>query len=87
VLDIVERLKDKDAVVLAGLHHAIPAMRDAAMEIERLRAALEPVKTIYAAAPDSASQADSFGKGGCPLTPAQIREMQAAIGITYIRKE
>lgn len=49
---------------------------------ELLRAALEPVRTIYCPLPDSASQADSFGKGS-PLTPAQVRTMQEAIGITY----
>lgn len=38
--DIVERLRNRDAVVMAGLHHAIPAMRDAAAEIEKLREAL-----------------------------------------------
>jgi len=38
--DIVERLRDENAVVLSGLFHAIPAMRDAADEIELLRAAL-----------------------------------------------
>lgn len=35
--DIVKRLRDRDAVVLSGLFHAIPAMAAAADEIERLR--------------------------------------------------
>lgn len=35
--DIVERLRDRDAVVLSGLFHAIPTMMEAALEIERLR--------------------------------------------------
>lgn len=35
--DIVNRLRDRDAVVLSGLFHAIPVMREAASEIERLR--------------------------------------------------
>ena len=35
--DIVERLRDRNAVVLGGLFHAIPTMREAAEEIEWLR--------------------------------------------------
>lgn len=38
---IVNRLRDRDAIVVAGLFHAVPVMRDAADEIERLRKALE----------------------------------------------
>lgn len=38
--DIVERLRDRDAVIMGGLFHAIPAMNEAAVEIERLRAAV-----------------------------------------------
>lgn len=37
---LVERLHNRDAVVMSGLYHAIPAMRDAADEIERLSSAL-----------------------------------------------
>lgn len=36
--DIVERLRDRNAVVLSGLFHAIPTMQEAANEIERLNA-------------------------------------------------
>lgn len=39
--DLIERLRDRDAVVLNGLFHAIPAMNEAADEIERLRATQE----------------------------------------------
>lgn len=35
--DIVDRLRDRDNIVLAGLYHAVPVMREAADEIERLR--------------------------------------------------
>jgi len=42
--DIVERLRDRDSVVLSGLYHAIPAMQEAANEIERLRAEVERLK-------------------------------------------
>lgn len=38
--DIVERLRDRDAVVVSGLFHAIPTMHEAAKEIERLREAV-----------------------------------------------
>jgi hypothetical protein len=38
--DIVERLRDRDALAMSGLYYAIPAMIDAALEIERLRASL-----------------------------------------------
>jgi hypothetical protein len=41
--DIVERLRDRDSVVLSGLFHAIPVMTEAANEIERLREALRLV--------------------------------------------
>jgi hypothetical protein len=37
VLDIVERLRDRDAIVMSGLFHAVPTMQEAADEIERLR--------------------------------------------------
>ena len=43
--DIVERLRDRDAVVMAGLFHAIPAMREAANEIEALRSQVEGAAT------------------------------------------
>jgi hypothetical protein len=35
--DIVDRLRDRDAIVIGGLFHAIPALKEAADEIERLR--------------------------------------------------
>jgi len=35
--DIVDRLRDRDAMVIGGMFHAIPALREAADEIERLR--------------------------------------------------
>lgn len=38
--DIVERLRDRDALAMSGLYYAIPAMIDAALEIERLRDSL-----------------------------------------------
>ncbi len=38
--DIIERLRDRDAVVLSGLFHAIPTMKEAADEIASLRAQL-----------------------------------------------
>lgn len=43
--DIVDRLKDRDAIVIGGLFHAIPAMAEAAREIERLRRALKSADT------------------------------------------
>jgi hypothetical protein len=41
--DIVERLRDRDAVVMKGLFHAIPTMHEAANEIERLRSKLASI--------------------------------------------
>ncbi len=35
--DIVERLRDRDSIVLSGLQYAVPVMLAAAEEIERLR--------------------------------------------------
>lgn len=35
--DIVDRLRDRDAIVIGGMFHAVPALREAADEIERLR--------------------------------------------------
>jgi len=43
--DIVERLRDRDAVVMSGLFHAIPAMRAAADEIELLRGQVETLRS------------------------------------------
>lgn len=42
--DIVERLRDQNSVVVKGLFHAIPAMRDAAGEIERLRGQVNDIQ-------------------------------------------
>jgi hypothetical protein len=39
--DIVERLRDGNAVVLNGLFHAIPAMREATDDITALRSRVE----------------------------------------------
>lgn len=38
--DLVERLRDRDAIVLSGLFHAVPTMREAADTITALRAQL-----------------------------------------------
>lgn len=38
--DLIEKLRNRDAVVLSGLFHAVPTMAEAADEIERLRAQL-----------------------------------------------
>lgn len=36
-MSIVDRLRDRDAIVLAGMFHAVPVMREAADAIEALR--------------------------------------------------
>lgn len=44
--DIVGRLRDRDAVVMSGLFHAIPTMREVADEIERLRAVIADAQLV-----------------------------------------
>ena len=39
--DLVERLRDRKAIVIGGLFDAIPTMNEAAAEIESLRERLE----------------------------------------------
>lgn len=41
--------------------------------------ALKAVRGIYAYPPQTASETESFGKGGCPLDKADIRAMQRAL--------
>ena len=42
--DLIERLRDRDAVVTRGLFHAFPAMREAADELERLSSAVRGMR-------------------------------------------
>lgn len=51
--DIIDMLRDRDAIVIGGLFHAIPVMREAASEIEQLRAALLGMVNMYVELVDS----------------------------------
>jgi hypothetical protein len=55
--DIVDRLRDRDAIVVGGMFHAIPALKEAADEIERLRDRISAVEAKGVLAPaQSASE-------------------------------
>lgn len=45
--DLVARLRDRNAIVMSGLFHAVPTMVEAAAEIERLRSRCEPCKSDF----------------------------------------
>ena len=55
-----------------------PVANSPVVTVEEIIAALSPVQTIICPEPASWSVADSFAKG-CPLTPKQIRAMQAIL--------
>lgn len=75
--DIVERLRDRDAVVLSGLFHAIPVMLDAASEIDRLRAALKGMADVAGDIPDH--WADSHQ---CMTECGHFRRARAALALS-----
>jgi hypothetical protein len=60
--DIVDRLRDRDAIVVGGMFHAIPALKEAADEIERLRDRISAVeaKGVLAPAQGSFNQAKDY---------------------------
>ncbi len=58
--DIVERLRDRDAIVFLGLVHAVPAMREAAAEIETLRAKIAHMEMHLVAASDVDAERDRY---------------------------
>jgi len=60
--DIVERLRDRDAIVLSGLFHAVPVMNEAADLIERLRAQAPGWRMAMEAAAMVAERAISAGE-------------------------
>ena len=67
--DIVQKLRDRDAVVMAGLFHAIPVMAEAAAEIERLREALQKIM-LATELPHHKLRDTDFLRAGCNIANA-----------------
>jgi len=72
---LIERLRDRDSVVMSGLFHAIPTMMEAANEIEHLRSELAGCRECRA-------NLDCLSRGAVPVRDdgaERIRELEAAL--------
>ena len=76
--DIVDRLRDRDSIVMSGLFHAVPTMQEAATEIEHLRLEHKHACQEVAAAIAERDAADEVSRTAQAYVGAMEAKLRAA---------